>query len=194
MSENELIIACLKKDKIAQKHFFEENYSLLSSISLRYTKNKTQANEVLMKGFSHLFSILSSYNTQHEKTLQEWIKKEFILFVVSYIKNIRNEYYVSSTVRANVQEEKTMDLFSSADIIDFSKTNFETLIKSLNQLVPSQRLVFNLHVVDEFSLKEISDILETSEQTIKSNLEKSRFHLQQNIEKNYKALKHEQSV
>lgn len=194
MSENELIIACLKKDKIAQKHFFEKNYSLLSSISLRYTKNKTQANEVLMKGFSHLFSILSSYNTQHEKTLHEWIKKEFILFIVSYIKNIRNEYYVSSTVRANVQEEKTMDLFSSADIIDFSKTNFETLIKSLNQLVPSQRLVFNLHVVDEFSLKEISDILETSEQTIKSNLEKSRFHLQQNIEKNYKALKHEQSV
>jgi RNA polymerase sigma-70 factor (ECF subfamily) len=54
--------------------------------------------------------------------------------------------------------------------------------------VPSQRLIFNLHVIDGFSIQESAFILETSEETIKSNLEKARFNLQKNIERKLKGI------
>jgi predicted DNA-binding protein YlxM (UPF0122 family) len=54
--------------------------------------------------------------------------------------------------------------------------------------------VFNLHVIDNYTLASISELLETSEQTIKSNLEKARFNLQKAIEKNLKLSNNEQPV
>lgn len=68
------------------------------------------------------------------------------------------------------------------------------LLTSIQQLVPSQRVVFNLVVIDGFTIPEISELLETSEQAIKANLEKSRFNLQKSIEKNVKQKHYEQSL
>ncbi|MBS1638370.1 MAG: sigma-70 family RNA polymerase sigma factor [Bacteroidetes bacterium] len=194
MPESELISASIKKDKAAQQQLFEQNYGALAAIALRYSKNKSQADDLLNKGFSHLFAHLSGYNAQNSKTLQEWLKHEFIVFALHYIKNIRSEYYVASTVRITEPRDNSYDLFFDSEIIDYSQVDFTILVKSLQQLVPAQRLVFNMHVIDGFSLKDISNELETSEQTVKSNLEKGRFNLQKNIEKNIKASKHEQPV
>lgn len=191
MSESELISACIKHDKAAQKQLFEQNYGFLAAISLRYSKNKSQADEILNKGLGHAISNLSNYNAQPGKTLQDWLRSEFIAFAVSHIKNIRSEYFVASTIRVTENKDTTYDLFLDSDVIDYTHVEFDTLVKSLQQLVPAQRLVFNLHVVDGMSFGEISNLLETSEQTIKSNLEKGRFNLQKNIEKNIKALKNE---
>jgi DNA-directed RNA polymerase specialized sigma24 family protein len=60
--------------------------------------------------------------------------------------------------------------------------------------VPSQRLVFNLQVIDSYSLSEASELLDTSENSIKSNLEKARFNLQKLVEKTLKMSNDEQPV
>ena len=60
--------------------------------------------------------------------------------------------------------------------------------------MPSQRLAFNLQVIEGYSLSKISDLLETNEQTVKSNIEKARFNLQKTIEKNLKLNQNEQPV
>ncbi len=191
MSESELISACIKNDKAAQKELFEHYYGSLAAIALRYSKNRQQADDIIHKGFSHLFSHLAHFDAQGGKPLKDWLKREFATFTVNHIKSIRGEYYVASTVRVTDHKQSTYDLFLDSDVIDYAHVDFDTLVKSLQQLVPAQRLVFNLYVVDGFSFSEISGLLETSEQTIKANLEKGRFNLQKNIEKNIKALKNE---
>lgn len=194
MQQTELISMCLKNDKAAQKQFFELFYSKLSYISLRYSKNLAQSEQIVLKGFSHIFENLDKFNQQSGKTLEEFVIEEFIPFVVMSIKNIRNEYYVASTVWATEPLEKSGDLFFDNVLIDLKNIKSETLLQSIQELVPSQRLVFNLHVIDGYSLASISEILETSEQTIKSNLEKARFSLQKSIEKNIKLSNNEQPV
>ncbi len=119
---------------------------------------------------------------------------EFISFIVKYIKEIRNEYYVASTVRAVEYKEKTYDLFLDSKFIDLKNVDQAVLLKSIQALVPSQRLVFNLHVIDNYTLSQASELLDTSEQSIKANLEKARFNLQKSIEKNLKMSTDEQPV
>lgn len=194
MHESELISACIKHDKAAQKQFFETFYGKLAYIALRYSKNSGQADEVTTKGFSHVFSQLSKFNPQSEQTLEGFVTQQFIRFTVKFIKEIRNEYYVASTVRAVEPKENSYDLFSDSILIDFKTAPSEVLLKSIQELVPSQRLVFNLHVVDNLPLNLTSELLETSEQTLKSNLEKARFNLQKAIEKNLKLRDNEQPV
>ncbi len=194
MSEAELISACLRNDETAKKQFFDTFYSKLAYLSLRYSKNKSQSSQIVLSGFGYVFNSLNTYKSQKKYTLDEFVKHEFISFAVKYIKGIRNEYYVASTVRAVENKETSYDLFLDNQLIDLKNLSEEVLIKSIQQLVPSQRLVFNLHVIDNYTLELTSELLETSIQTIKSNLEKARFNLQKSIEKNLKTEKDEQPI
>lgn len=194
MQESELISACIKNDKTAQKQFFESFYGKLAYIALRYSKNTGQADEITIKAFAYIFSKLPEFKPQSEQTLEDFVTQQFIRFTVKFIKEIRNEYYVASTVRAVETKENSFDLFSDNVLIDFKTTPSVVLLKSIQELVPSQRLVFNLHIIDNLPLYLTSEILETSEQTLKSNLEKARFNLQKAIEKNLKLRNNEQPV
>lgn len=194
MSQAELISACLKNDKTAKKQLFETYCSKLAFIAARYSKNSAQAEQVLLNGFACVFSNLSQFKSQNTITLDEFIKNEFISFVVKYIKGIRNEYYVASTVKAVEHKERTYDLFLDSKFIDVNNVNQEVLLKSIQELVPSQRLIFNLYVIDNYSLAQASELLDSSEQSMKANLEKARFNLQKTIERNLKLSNDEQPV
>jgi DNA-directed RNA polymerase specialized sigma24 family protein len=126
--------------------------------------------------------------------LEDFIKDEFISFAVNHLKSIRNEYYVSSTVKAVEYKEASYDLFLDSKFVDLKNINQDILLKSIQSLVPSQRLVFNLHVIDNYSLARAAELLDSSEQSIKSNLEKARFNLQKTIERNLKLSNDEQPV
>jgi len=193
MPDLELISACIKNDKTAKKQFYEKYYTQLAVTALRYSKNKEQSIEMVQNGFAFLFQNLSKFKSNNQ-SVENWINEEFINFCVQFIRNIRSEYYVASTVRVTDTPAKTYDLFIDSTLTDFKNVEFDVLVKSLHQLVPSQRLIFNLHVVEGYDLKKSAEILEASEQTVKANLEKARFNLQKNIDKNNKSLKNEQFV
>ncbi len=194
MTEAELISACLKNEKTAKKLFFEMHYSKFAFIALRYCKNKVQSEDLLLNGFNSIFNALSNFKNQTELSLEDFSKHELISFLVKEIKNIRNEYYVASTVKATEKKERSYDLFLDNFYVDFNSLNQIILLKSIHELVPSQRLAFNLNVIEGYSLSKISDLLETNEQTVKSNIEKARFNLQKTIEKNLKLYQNEQPV
>ncbi|MFO0321441.1 MAG: RNA polymerase sigma factor [Bacteroidota bacterium] len=191
MLEAELITACIRNDKSARKQFFEMFYGKFSFIALRYCKSQEQADDFILKAFQGVFSALPKFNHQSNFKLEPFVKFEFIASLINEIKNIRQEYYVASTVRATDKKENSYDLFIDNLSIDLASINKEILIEALHELAPAQRLVFNLLVIDGYSLSLISDLLDSNEQTINSNLEKARFSLQKKIEKNLKLRQHE---
>ncbi len=183
----EIVSLIQKNDKTAKKQLFETYYSRLAAISLRYAKNTAQAEELVNAGFSACINKLHHHPSFSDLDLL--MEGEFIASCVSFIRNIRSEYYVASTVYASDPAPRNYDLFANNELIDFNQVENDTLVRSLQQLVPSQRLIFNLHVIDGYSLAEAAAILEASEQTVKSNLEKARYNLQKNIENCLKSLK-----
>jgi RNA polymerase sigma factor (sigma-70 family) len=190
MSSPDLIVAIQKNDKAAKKDAFERYYGRLMAIANRYCKNQGQAEEVLNFGFNACFHKLQNQRILNTADLDDFFEKSFIMECIGFIKNIRSEYYVSSTVHATGETaSKNYNLFENNEIIDFNHIDTDILVKSLQQMVPSQRLVFNLHVIDGYSLTEASAILESSEATVKSNLEKARFNFQKNIEKSLKTIR-----
>jgi len=190
MSSPELITAIQKHDKAAKRTAFETYYGQLAAIASRYCKNQTQADAVINSGFNACLQKLQNQRSPQIEDLGAFLEKEFILECIAFIKNIRSEYYVSSTVHASdAAASKNYNLFENNELIDFNNLDMEVLINGLQQLVPSQRLIFNLHVIDGYSLPEAAAILESSEATVKSNLEKARYNFQKNIEKNLKHIK-----
>ena len=188
MSLNVLSDLIEKNDKTLIQQVFELYYGKLAGIAMRYSKNVAQADLIFYSAFEKAYAKLYHLRNQKNPEPEKILIEEFILASVEFIKNIRSEYYLSSTVYAIDKNIKNHDLFENNDLIDFNKTDVETIIKALQILVPAQRLIFNLLVIDGFSIQESAFILETSEETVKSNLEKARFNLQKNIEKKLKGI------
>jgi RNA polymerase sigma-70 factor (ECF subfamily) len=194
MLSADTLSAIQKQDKEAIRHVFEEYYPTVYNICLRYCKNDTQAKEAVNLSFDAIFDAIQSTKNLTSIQLTEFIKSKTIQCCIELVKSIRSEYYVASTVYANSPSAKNYNLFEDTTIIDYNAINSDVLIKTIQQLVPSQRLIFNLHVLDGYNLQDSSLLLEANEQTAKSNLEKARFNLQKGIEKNFKAMnQHEQS-
>jgi RNA polymerase sigma-70 factor (ECF subfamily) len=188
MSSPELISALQKHDKAAKRMAFEQYYSKLAGIASRYAKNQEQADEMLNVAFNACFNKVQ--RSLQIDDMETFLEKEFIQECVNFIRSIRAEYYVSSTVYATgAVTSKNYNLFENNEIIDFNHLETEAFVTGLQQLVPSQRLIFNLHVVDGYSLADAATLLESSEATVKSNLEKARYNFQKNIEKNLKQIK-----
>jgi len=192
MPRNEFIELIIKNDELTIKKFFELSYPKMISIALRYCKNRTQANEALNFSFYQIVKKIQQEKIQDLITPQNQINEtEFILYCVKFVKNFVSEYYVASTVKATNQSTKNYDLFESTDFISYNSIDIDVLITSLQQLVPSQRLILNLHVLDDYSIEETSEILDLSVQAVKSGLEKARYYLQKNIENCFKTMKNE---
>jgi len=190
MSSPELIAALQKNDKAAKKSAFDTYYGKLAAIANRYCKSADQAEEVLNSGFNACFLKLQHQRNLSVSDIGLFFEKEFIVECIAFVKSIRSEYYVSSTVHAtDVTTTRNYNLFENNELIDFNHLDTDVLVKSLQQMVPSQRLIFNLHVIDGYSLAEAAALLESSEATVKSNLEKARFNFQKNIEKSLKHIK-----
>ena len=72
--------------------------------------------------------------------------------------------------------------------IEFVGLKAEIALKAINQLSPAYRAVFNLFVMEEYTHREIAEILGISEGTSKSNLSKAKINLQRTLNEEFKKI------
>ncbi|HWY34257.1 MAG TPA: sigma-70 family RNA polymerase sigma factor [Nitrosopumilaceae archaeon] len=183
MSEAEQISLCQRNDRKGQRELYSNYYGKLMGLSLRYSKNKEEATDMLNKGFVKIYNQIGSFKNQ--TAFEDWIKGLFISHAVHYLKNNRQEYYITTTIKAD-EGRANADLFHQVADGDPNEISNEGYIKALQQLPPSFRSIFNLYVLDGYTHSQISETLEISEETSKLNLEKARFSLQRTIQQQLK--------
>jgi RNA polymerase sigma-70 factor (ECF subfamily) len=78
----------------------------------------------------------------------------------------------------NVIEEFITDPMVEKEDRDFIDLKAEIAMEAIQKLSPAYRAVFNLFVLEDYSHKEIGQLLGISEGTSKSNLAKAKMNLQ----------------
>jgi RNA polymerase sigma factor (sigma-70 family) len=172
-----IIKGCKKQDRTSQKALYEAYYGFAMAICLRYAGNKYEASEILNDGFFKVLSNIHKYNPQ--KSFKPWIGK--------IMTNASIDYY-----RSNLKMSQTVDLEKAGSFTDskaiVGKLSYQDIQAFIQRLTPAYRTVFNLYAIDGYTHKEISNILEISEGTSKSNLYKARQKLQEMIQKEAKLI------
>ena len=59
--ERDLITACIRKERWAQKLLYEEYYSKLMGVCLRYSNNEHDALDILHEGFIKIYRNIHKY-------------------------------------------------------------------------------------------------------------------------------------
>ena len=177
-AENDLlsvIRACRTNDPRAQRTLFKQFFGYAKSICLRYTSNVEEAEDVLNEGFLKAFQHLDSYD--ENLPFKAWLRTILVNTAIShYRKNQKLEQHTSSL---ETGEQVAFD----EDIVDHIAA--EEILALVQQLTPTYRTVFMMHVVDGYSLHEIAGILSHNEATVRSNFSRARQKLQVLIKQAY---------
>lgn len=169
MSLKELIDKCKKGDRKAQEQLYRQYSNILFGICLKYSRNKTEAEDSLHDSFMTIFEKIGQYKSKG--SFEGWIKR---ITINTVLQKYRKEEYLK-VVSDNVEEEVEVESV-------YTDVGLQTLLKYIQELPNKYRLTFNLYVLDGYSHKEISSILGTSIGTSKSNLARARMILKEKIE------------
>ena len=165
--ESDLIEACIRKERWAQRVLYEEHYGKMMGVCLRYANNSDDALDILHEGFIKVFKHIAKY--QPGTSLTAWIRRIMV--------NTAIDYYRKNIRRRTEDLEQAYDVESpQADAI--SQCTEKEIVAAVQELSPAYRTVFNLYVIEGYSHKEIAELLDITESTSRSNLVKARLKLQ----------------
>ncbi len=179
MDIRRLIKRCLQQDRKAQKLLFDQYKGKLMGICLRYAKHQADAEDIFQEAFSKIFSQL--VQLKDPQAFEAWAKSIVVRTALSaYQKQVKRQPLPLSAVPPSAEP------LDRHDRIMISQVDHSRLLASLQTLPASQRMVFNLYVIEGYSHREIGSLLAITEASSRVYLTKARKQLQRQVEWLYK--------
>lgn len=165
MELSHLIQAAIKGDHRAQKTIYDQIGGRIQGTCLRYVGNKDDAEEVFHDAMLRIYMNLGKYRGDSKFTT--WACRIAINTSIDFLRKQRKnpvmeclsdyEYEIADTV---VQPEISLSA--------------EKAMENLNKLNESHQTIINLHVIDEYSHKEIASMLGITEQGSRAMLMRAK--------------------
>jgi len=169
-----LIKGCLKNKRRSQEELFRMYYGKMLAVCLRYIQDRDSAEEVLQEGFIKIFDKLEAFD--YKGSFEGWMRRIMANTAIDSIRRHKkdpmltdnDEDFKLGSVNPSIEREEE----------EFTAIKAEMALEAIQELSPAYRAVFNLYVIEEYTHKEIAEILNISEGTSKSNLAKAKQNLQ----------------
>ncbi|WP_345225643.1 sigma-70 family RNA polymerase sigma factor [Hymenobacter koreensis] len=170
MNDAELISACRQGSVRAQKQLYERFAGLMLTVCLRYLRQRTDAEEAMLMGFTKVFRALDQY--RHEGSFEGWIRRIMVNEALGQLRRKEPLHLAIDDMVTDVPSTQA-DAESNLAAAD--------LMQLLSELPAGYRTVFNLYAVEGYNHPEIAELLGISEGTSKSQLSKARAMLQRRL-------------
>lgn len=168
-NEKELIQACMRGERSAQKQLYEKFAGKLYAVSLRYMKSKEEAADILQDSFIKIFDGLGSF--RFDCPLELWLKRIVINTALTALGRRKINY--------NLEE---YEFLGADENLGLESLDYGALLQMVNNLPEGCKTVFNLFAIEGYKHQEIAVMLGISEGTSKSQFSRARSILIKKIE------------
>ena len=140
-------------------------------IAYQYCKNKNDAEDIVQNTFIKLF--------QSEKIFEdkEYLRRWLIRVAINEAKNLGMSFWKKRIFPMQEVEETEIDIFSNQES--------HALYDAVMQLSKKYRIVVHLYYYEEYSIKEIAEILQIKETTIQTQLMRARKKLKEMLKEGW---------
>lgn len=168
------IKACLKDDRSAQEKLYREYAPKMYAVCKSYADSRDEAMDMLQEGFIAVFNSLKNY--RFDGALEGWIRK---IIVYKCIDLLRSKKRYNEKLEVFASDYKSLN---EGNDIEYPQDG--EMIKSfINNLPGKAGLILKLFILEGYSHKEISDLLEISIGTSKSQLNRAKQLLKNQMQK-----------
>lgn len=163
--DSEVVCEYLKRKQLEE--YLIDNQKYLYRIAFSYVKNKDDAFEIVQNTiYKSLSSIKSLKDTN---SMKSWITRILINNCFDFI-------------RCSKKIVLNDEIFDTTDGEELNVLNKIVLEKAMDKLSPELKTIIILRFFEDFKIKDISQILDMKENTVKTNLYKALKILRINME------------
>ena len=170
MTNQELIKACIKNQRVAQKALYDQYRGQMFSVCLRYGPDQDTACDALQEGFINVFENI--HRLTDPLRLSSWIKKIIVRTSLEQLRKLKKLNFVQ------LEELPHLDNSGYSETIFELDYNYDKLIEHLNSMPTGYKTIFSMYVLDELNHQEIAEILSIDISTSRTQLHKARKYMQ----------------
>lgn len=168
-NESTLIKKALKNNREAQHVLYELHAPKMLSVCRYYIKDLQHAEEAMLNGFFKVFLNLKSF--KNEGSFEGWIRKIMVRESISFLRQQKKiEFSIEDTF---VKEDYDNNINTNIEVAEIQQL--------IDALPEGYKMVFIMYAVEGYKHQEISEMLNISIGTSKSQLFKARKMLQEKL-------------
>jgi RNA polymerase sigma factor (sigma-70 family) len=160
-----LINRAAEGDDAAFKTIYDQISGKMYSLCLRYATSSDEANDFFQDGFIKLYRNLSAF--RHDGSFEGWARR---IFVTTCLDELKKKKIPFSDLDESIN-------IKGNDTSVLDKLSHDQLMKIITDLPDGYRTIINLYVIEDYSHKEIGEMLGITESGSKSKLHKARTYL-----------------
>ncbi len=165
------------RDSEALEELYQLYAPVLLSVSIRYTANKQDAEDIVHDAFIKILKNIEKFNLRFEGAFEAWMKR---ITVNTSINFLRTKSKLTE-INGRIYDENTIpDTEINPDDLP-EKLEPLKIIEMISELPPGYRMVMNMYVFENYTHKEIAEELNISVNTSKSQLSKARASLRKKV-------------
>ncbi len=167
--QTDVIRLCIKGDRRSQHQLYQQYSKAMYNICLRMMGSKMDAEDVLQGSFVDVFKNLKNY--RGEASVGSWIKRIVINNCLNQIRKNKIKFYDIPDSASDVAVETN----------DKVQYDIAAVHKAIQNLPTGYRTILNLYLLEGYSHDEISEILDISTSTSKSQFSRAKAKLREII-------------
>jgi len=168
----ELIEACKKGSDKARFQLYQMYSKAMFNVCYRMLNNREDAEDMLQEIFVLVFQKLESF--RYESSFGSWLKTITINKCINFLNKRKTELVYCDEIDRYDQaqdDEETIELTT------------ENILKAMEDLPEGGRLVFSLYLLEGYDHSEISQILNITESTSKTQYMRAKRRVYENLKK-----------
>lgn len=182
ISDDQIIAGCKKGKRHAFNMLYKKYASIMLGICMRYSRSRTEAEDILQEGFIKIFKKIDSF--EGRGSFEGWLKRIIVNTAINHYK--ANKKYQNQDSLDTDKGRNLISVDNDEFIEDSGEFKQEELMQMINDLPSGYRMVFNLYVFEGMTHQEIAGIMDFTVSNSKSQLSKARRFLRKQIEQKQK--------
>ena len=163
-----------QNDQRAMSLLYQMYIGELSSVCYRYIPNADDAKDVLQNSFVKIFTSISTLEYRGEESFKGWMIRIVANEALTFLRNRKKLLFV--------EQNETLDEIEDDDL-DTERISPDELHRLISELPDGYRTVLNLHVFENYSHRQIAELLSIRESTSASQLYYAKQWLARRIKK-----------
>jgi len=156
-----LIKECINGNRKAQFSLYSQYSKAMYNIAYRMLNNREDAEDILQETFVECFRNIGSF--RFESTFGAWLKKILINKCINYLRKKKIDLTLCDTLPAVIDEQDEEVTYDTMKIF-----------KGIEMLPDGYRVILSLYLLEGYDHAEISQILDISESTSKSQYSRAK--------------------
>ena len=170
--QQKLVEACKRGERSAQQRLYNQYSKAMFNTCVRMLKIEADAEDALQNAFIDVFTKLDSF--RYESTIGAWIKRIVINTCINHLKKRR--------LQTTDWDESIPEPIETVSDDGEQEYQVSRIKGAMEELPDGYRVVFSLYLLEGYDHGEISEILQISEATSKSQFSRAKQRIREILE------------